>query len=652
VKCVQSLVSAALYLLICPVLVWCQASINESLETAFIYVDATDGSDSNPGTASQPLKTIGAAVGVAESNNKIDIGTRVTINPGTYRESVAVAPPSSSTSMPITFEAAVDGTVYVSGAQAFTGWQPYAGNNKIFTDSWPYAWGDCNTLVPGSPPAPDIALRREMVFVNGLPLTQVLSLNEVAWPGTFYVNESGGTIYIWPPTGVNVNRADVEVSVLPVVWAIQGQSNIVVRGLSFEYANPCRENAAVTVSGFNETSNILFDSDSFLWNNAQGLAFNPSVSNFTVQNSVANHNGEAGFQATKVTYGLYQSDQASFNNWRGAEGAYYTWNSGGDHFYQMHDLTLNEMTVSYNQTYGVHFDTDNANIAVTSLGAYANFVAQMLLELSEGPSTISGSTFCGGSPTTSYSGSFGMAIRNSEYATLTGNQFVNANQSLAVLGSSTPFVVTNWQTGQVYNLLTRNVTLSQNVSEAGSSQYVFGDSVGGTGWSTFKTTLSSNYNTWWNSSSSTNFMVPTPKLGTLDNLATWQSTTGQDSKSTWSAPTGDPGSACSPSPDMTDFWFVVPPHVSPATVNRGSSATFVATLVPLMFNGTAQLSYDGVQSIPGATGSWSANSLSANGSATFTLNTSATTPAGTYPVVLLANSGNFTRTTTVLVTVN
>src|SRR5271165_3659915 len=66
-----------------------QATVNESLETANVYVNGTTGSDSNPGTESQPLKTIGAAVSMAVSNNHNSIGTKVTIEAGTYRESIS-----------------------------------------------------------------------------------------------------------------------------------------------------------------------------------------------------------------------------------------------------------------------------------------------------------------------------------------------------------------------------------------------------------------------------------------------------------------------------------------------------------------------------------------------------------------------------------
>ncbi|HEY6273227.1 MAG TPA: hypothetical protein VIX19_14705 [Terriglobales bacterium] len=110
---------------------WSQASVNESLESAFIYVDAAKGSDSNPGTPARPLKALNAAASLAETNNQKNVGSRVVINPGTYREAVTLAGTARTTGSPITFEAATSGTVFVSGAQPYTGWKTDASNSSI-----------------------------------------------------------------------------------------------------------------------------------------------------------------------------------------------------------------------------------------------------------------------------------------------------------------------------------------------------------------------------------------------------------------------------------------------------------------------------------------------------------------------------------------
>src|SRR5436305_10312961 len=150
-----------------------QATVNESLETATLYVDVAKGSDSNSGTQTKPLKTIGAAVSMAETNNQSSIGTKVIINPGTYRESLTLNKNNKDTSLPMTFEAATNGTVIVSGATVYSGWATYSLNNSIYTNSWNNNWGVCRQL-SSCTFQQNIAMRQEMVAVNGNVLTQVL----------------------------------------------------------------------------------------------------------------------------------------------------------------------------------------------------------------------------------------------------------------------------------------------------------------------------------------------------------------------------------------------------------------------------------------------------------------------------------------------
>jgi hypothetical protein len=156
----------ALLIVLLPTLVWCQANVNENLETASIYVDGATGSDSNPGTQSQPLQTIGAAALMASNNNYQSIGSKVIINPGTYRESVTIGKTFRTTSLPITFGAATPGTVTVSGADVWTDWVAYSGNSSIYTQAWPYQWGECASTTRG-PTEQNIVLRHAVHLAPG-----------------------------------------------------------------------------------------------------------------------------------------------------------------------------------------------------------------------------------------------------------------------------------------------------------------------------------------------------------------------------------------------------------------------------------------------------------------------------------------------------
>ena len=203
-KCTSALCGLAVVLFFSQ-LSFGQANVNESLETAYIYVDGTRGSDSNSGTQSSPLKTIGAAASMAATNNHSSIGSRITINPGTYRESIALNYSTRDTSLPITFGAATKGTVIVSGATVYTGWAKYSANQSIYTNSWLNDWGTCPQIAI-CPFQQEIMMRQEMVAVNGTALTQVLSLTQMQ-QGTFYVDERAAQIYVWPASGTNMTTA-------------------------------------------------------------------------------------------------------------------------------------------------------------------------------------------------------------------------------------------------------------------------------------------------------------------------------------------------------------------------------------------------------------------------------------------------------------
>jgi hypothetical protein len=627
-----------------------QASVNENLETATVYVSTT-GSDSNPGTKSAPFKTINAAASLAVSNNQAGIGTKVIINPGTYRESVTLKYSPRDTSLPITFQAATNGTVVVSGATVYSGWGKYSANPSIYTNSWNNNWSECPQL-SSCPFQQDIMMRKEMIAVNGTVLTQVMSLAQML-QGTFYVDSSTDQVYVWPASGTNMSTATVEAASLPALFTITHKSNIVVRGLTFQYANSCRGSGAVVVNG--ASTNILIDTDVFQWNNAQGFSVSTPATNFTVENSVSNHNGDSGFQEATTKNGLWQSDTASYNNWRGAQGAYYACNTGGLHAWEAHNDTITNLTTSFNQGYGLHWDTDNANISTIGINATSNLLSGLFVEKDEGPITLAKTYVCNqNSPL----GGGGIILRNSEGVSLTNSVVMNnlPNQ-IAVIGTKGGIEVKNWETGVSKNLITQNFTNKSNTIQGNSStQLLFRDSyLNDSDWTTFQDTLVSSGNTWWNSQNTTTpFVVPTPKSGSKDDFSSWQGATLQDATSTFKQPSGTPGAACSLNPVGTDYWVNV--NYALISVSPGGTATYTLTVTPLNFNGTVKLTVDGISEVPGLTSSFSPSSVPASGNtagtSTFTVTAGSRTERGTYSIAILANSGSITRTVTVQLTVN
>ena len=624
-----------------PPLLRAQAVVNENLETAFIYVDAAQGSDSNPGTQALPLKTIAAATASANSNNLHSIGTQVNINPGVYRETISMFGNSYNTTAPVTFQGTGTGVI-ISGSVQYSNWQTYSGNSAIYTAPWNNNWGTCAPNVDGTSPfEQQIVLRREMIFVNGTPLTQVLALGQMQ-PGTFSVNEGTNLVYIWPAAGTDMSTAKVEVATLPELLHVVSRQNLVFRGLNFQYAASCRDNNAAYVAG--STKNILFDNDTFRWNNAIGLHFFPPVTNFTVQNTSANHNGQSGMMSFQTKFGLWQSVTTSFNNWRGAQGAYYYWNSGGMHFYSAHEHTITGAVTAYNQTHGIHFDTDNANITGSNVLAAGNLAIGVVVEKNEGPITINNSYFCSNNLgiKQNYLYQAGLVLRNSEHVASNSNAFYNNQVSqIMVIGQKGGIEITNWETGVTLNLKTQNFNHTNNTVEAVGDQQVFSDSyLGSTDWTAFQTSLNSNKNTWWNGTTDTAFVVP---VSQTHPFAGWQSVTGQDALSSWSQP-----------PDMTascaatasnDYWLLVD---NPSqTISQAGNAVFSLDLLPFAgLQGTANLTVDGIKEVKGLSGTMSVTSAPLTGAFTLTVNSATSTVPGTYPITVIANSGNRTRTVT------
>jgi len=624
-----------------------QANVNENLETANVYVDGATGSDTNPGTESKPLKTIGAAISMAETNNHNSIGTKVTVEAGTYRESLSMTHSSKDTSLPITIEAATNGTVIVSGATIYTGFSEYSENHSIYTTSWNNNWGTCAQLT-SCPFQQEITMRQELVAVNGTLLTEVLSLTQME-QGTFYVDENANLLYLWPATGTNMGTATVEAGTSSSLLSISHKSYIVIRGLVFQYANSCHASAAVSVTG--PSTNIEFDTDTFQWNNGQGLSISTPASYFTVKNSVSQHNGDSGFQEATTLYGLWQSDTTSYNNWRGAQGADYACNTAGLHAWQVHDDTINGFTVSFNQAYGIHWDTDNESISTSGIISTGNFMSGIFVEKDEGPVTFASSYICNHTGPLNVGG---LVLRNSEGVSFTNGVLMNnLPAEIILIGVKGGIEVTNWQTGKTTNLVTQNFTNTGNTIQGNnSSQSLFTDSyLDDSDWTSFQSTLVSKNNTWWNASNSTTpYTVPAPKSGTQDDFSSWKSITDQDSSSSFKQPSGSPGASCNLSPVGTDYWITVDNAI--LTVKPGKSATFNLTLTPLNFTGTVTLTLDGITEVKGLSATLSPSSIKTSGSSVLTVTAGTTTAAGTYSITVIANNGSMTRTVTVQLTVS
>jgi Right handed beta helix region len=490
-----------------------------------VHVDRNDprASDDNPGTAGRPLETIGKAAALAQANQRAGIGTKVVIDPGVYRESVELSGGGVEAAAPIIFEASGEGVV-VSGSDVWGGWQKQAGG--VFAHAWPYQWG----LAPIPPEWQAIAhaltenvmaRRREMIFVDGRSLTQVLSRDELsAQPGSFYVSEEESLVFLRPPPGVSMGTAKVEVAVRPHLFLFEGMSNVTVRGLTFTHANT-QLNAGHALAFVDGSSDILVEDCRVLWNNTGGMGF-ANARDVTVRRTVANHNGIGGFEAYRVTNLLMEDNVTSFNNWRGYAGDFVDWASG-QKLSGLRGATILGQRAIGNLTHGFWLDSDNANVLIRGMVARNNLLDGLVLEASQGPTTIEDSRFCGNRRGVMGENAEGVVLRAS---TLYGNR----EWGILITGSEGPRAVTDWETGQVMNLISRDWSLRWNVvTGTSATQPLIGTSLTPAGsWGTFVDTLDSRSNTWRNPETEDVFGV----AGWVRvDFQGWKEQTGQDSSS-------------------------------------------------------------------------------------------------------------------------
>jgi hypothetical protein len=498
-----------------------------SIRTLHVDQNHPWASDDNRGTSGRPLETIARAADLAQTNQQGGIGTKILIHPGVYRESVELSGGGVDRVAPIVFEAP-EGHVVVSGSDIWRGWKKAGG---LYVHEWPFRWGFAPIPAAWEEIADELtenpmALRREMIFVDGRPLTQVLSPGELSHrSGRFYVSEEEQRVFLSPPRGVSMGEAKVEVAVRPHLFLFEGMSNVTVRGLTFTHANT-ELNAGHALAFVLGSSDILVVDCRLVWNNTSGMGF-AEARDVTVRRSVANYNGIGGLEAYRVTNLLLEDNVTSFNNWRGYASDFVDWASGQKLSGVRGARILGHRAIG-NLTHGFWLDYDNADVLIRGMVARRNLLDGLVLEASQGPTMVEDSRFCGNRR--------GIMGQHAERVELRWNT-LSSNHEWGILitgNSDGPRAVTDWVTGQVIDLISRDWSLNSNVV-AGSNgrQLLIGTSLAPAGsWGTFVDTLDSQSNTWRNPETDDAFGVAG---WTRVDFQGWKEHTGQDSSSTFDA---------------------------------------------------------------------------------------------------------------------
>ncbi len=605
-----------------------QANVNQYLPI-WLYVDAVVGNDSNSGAQTSPFKTIQAAVNLANALNQQGTGVAIVVNPGVYRESVSIQN-QNSTSAPLLVQAAVPGTAVITGSEIITGWQQQ--KPTVYMAKWPYDLGPCAIPSGWYMAFAPITLRAEVITVNGVALTQVMSFNSMV-PGTFYIGDAYNLLHISPPAGTDMSTAVVEAAVRRQTLTVSGRNDVVLRGLTFEHAANCFNTTSASV---NSSNNVLVDSITANWNNWGGFGVFGST-NVTVQNSTASYNGGIGFMGTRTQNMLFSSNESDYNNWRGAQGAFYDWAAGGAKFFEMRNTVAQYHRSFHNQAQGLWFDTDNKNIAINQATLTGNVLAGLQIERNEGPITLENSNLC--------TNGSGLNVLTSEQLTVENNTFynnggTNVHQAQVFIGGqSGGILIPDWLTGAVYDLFTTGMVMNGNVMEDnGGGQVVLGTYLDPGDWWQFTSTLTSDYNEWYDPATSSAFKIVD---GQYVSMAAWQSDYGTDQNSWWGPPGISPAGTCTaPAASYPDFQAVLNSNTIYMTAGWGTGTVNVRSFG----YGPVSLWLEGLPGDVNAT--FSQNGL-VNGMVTISFSANSSSAAErTIPVVLWAASGSRVHTVT------
>ena len=437
---------------------------------------------------------------------------KVIVNSGVYRETVSINN-YKSTGAALTLQAAVTGAAIISGSDVITNWAN-AGSG-IYTHVWTENLGWCP--VPSGWPTTfaKVALRTEMVFINGNPLTQVMSHGDLK-PGTFFVSDAGSMMYIDPPPSINISTATVEAAARTNTLSISGRSNVVVRGTG---ASAMQPHASIRPEPMLQEAPTCSSIRCRRYGTTGAVWACMAIAKSPCKIPSARHNGGLGFMAAQDQNVLFNFNETDYNNWRGTQAALFDWGMGGTKLMFMRNTTVQNHFSYNNQAQGLWFDTDNKNITVNNATLSGNVMSGLQLEANEGPITVENSHIC--------SNGAGINILNSEGLTIKNNVLYN-NGGTGIYDGGEVFVagfagghkITDWLTGQAYNLVTTGTVLTGNTFlNASAGQRVFGTYLGGNDWSQFANSLNSNSNKWYDPSNASSFMIPGREAGEYARVA-------------------------------------------------------------------------------------------------------------------------------------
>ncbi len=502
------------------------AKVDESKVAKIYYVDpagADAADDDKHGTQDSPFLTLKHAVAIALHDKDANVGAKIIIAPGTYRESIDIPAPAGNaadTEAPLVIEAAERDQTVIDAADA-SGWEAdtWKTNGPVRVHSWPF------DKPPGSRGGTDLLAQRPgIITLNGTTLRQVASTTALV-PGSFEIvpgtdrKNPGWDVRLLPPEDVEKGAEEVfSVGVRGHGLRITGRRNLVVRGLMFQHAaspNPAAptESLPAGIELLN-CANVLVEDVLSQWNDGLGLllrgsATAPWSAGFTLRRVQLIHNGTSGLLAENLKNVLSEDCETSFNNFRGEwAGTSDPQGPAGVKAHGLHGATWRRHRAVANFSRGLWWTGDCADLLVEDAVLRDNFFSGLFIEDSPGPSVvrgcfISGNKLPSGSkPETSQPAA--VSVEASPDVTLENNVIAgNAMPQLGLRDVAERTDGTNFETGAKTTLRAERHIYRHNAFWGADANQVLcdlpvSDRAGKSDFAFYYGTLDSDENCFWN----------------------------------------------------------------------------------------------------------------------------------------------------------
>ncbi len=315
--------------------------------------------DANPGSDTQPLRSISRAAALVQP------GDVVTIYSGVYREQVAIKQ-SGTQDQPIRFEAAPGAKVVVTGADVLTGWIKDQASDHSYSIDWPHQ------LFQGDDHNPR---GTEQVFVNRQLYVKVPSLAAMT-NGTFFVDLAAKRLHLFATRNPDEDPAlqPVEGSTRAAIWTVTG-SDVHTRGLCFRYS---ASRAQQGMAQFKGARDVVEDCV-FEWANSTGATL--SAPDITMRRCIFQDNGQQGFSGSRNDRLLLDGCTAQRNNNKEFPRG---WEAGGNKMCFSRDVVYENCRFINNHGCGVWFDISNVDATIRNCLIADNEDAGIFYEISYG----------------------------------------------------------------------------------------------------------------------------------------------------------------------------------------------------------------------------------------------------------------------------